>query len=127
MPLRITGRHLEIKESHHKLIERKIQRLRRKFSRIDELHFTLAQEKHDCTVEISFRSGTLHAVVKASDVSIQTAIDRALEKLEQRVIRVKDKRFGNKMHVGRVEDALEEDENPDEEPDFPLETLEESG
>lgn len=127
MPLRITGRHIEIKDFHRSLIERKIQRLKRKFSRIDELHFTLAQNKLDCMVEISFRSGALHAVVKASNMNIQTAIDRALEKLEQRVIRVKDKRFGNKMHAGRVKAALEENETPDEEPDFPLENLEESG
>lgn len=105
MPLQITSRHFVVQEDEKHHIEKKIKPLQRKFDRIDELAFTLTRESGEHAAEISFRAGALHIVSKATCFTLRSAIDRAVEKLMQRVTRERDKRWGNKKHAGRPEPA----------------------
>ena len=109
MPLQITGRHVDISNSQREYIEKKVRRFRKIFAKIDEISFTLILEKREYTVEATFRAGPIHAVTKSSASSALAAIDKAVDRLESQALKIKDKRFGNKKHVGRSAPATTEE------------------
>lgn len=96
MPLQITGRHVEITEGQKEYIEKKIQRFRRMFDRIDEMAFTLTAERHQIIVEAHFRAGTIHAVTKSADADAKAAIDAVVDKIEVQITKAKKKRSEKK-------------------------------
>ena len=109
MPLQITGRHIDVTEEQRSYIEKKIGRLRRHFDQIDELAVIISVNRSEHNVEINFRAGTIHAFTKSTDPKPLAAIDKAIDKLEAQVAKAKDKRWGNKKHVGRrVPESTEE-------------------
>lgn len=117
MPLHITGRHLDVSARSKGYIEKKMARLERHFDRVDDIAVTLAAEKNSHLAEINFSAGAIHAFTKGTGTTLHEAIDRAVDKLEGQVTRAKEKRFGNKKHIGRSvirmvppEEAEDEDE-----------------
>ena len=110
MPLQITARHLDITEDQKEYIEKKVQRLRKHFPKIDEISVTVSLEKFNHIVEVNFRAGPIHAFTKRSDANLRTAIDKAVSNIEMQSVKAKKKRFGNKMHAGRTDPIPPEDD-----------------
>ena len=92
MALQITARRLEVGADEKQYIEKKIKRFERMFDKIDEMCFTMTAEKTGCTVEASFRAGTVRARVKDKDSDPRGAIDKAVDRLEIQVSKAKERR-----------------------------------
>lgn len=101
MSLHITGRHLDLPQRAKGYIEKKMVRLERHFDRIDDVAVTVAAEKNSHLAEINFSAGTIHAFTKGAGATPYAAIDKAFDKLEIQITKAKEKRNGNKKHLGR--------------------------
>ena len=98
MSRQITGRHYEVSDPEKDYLEKKMRRFHRLFDRIDETSFTITKEKLSYTAEASFHAGTIHVVTKSSDAQVKAAIDKAIDKLENRIVRSKKRRSGRKKN-----------------------------
>lgn len=102
MPLKITGRHHEVTQRQREYIEKKVERVRRHFDRIQTMHFILSEEKVSKSCEITFHAGAIHAVVTASDdQDMLAAIDKAVDKLEAKTDKEREKLHEHVKHGGR--------------------------
>lgn len=99
MALNITARHSHISDKQREYIEKKIDRLSRLVDQIDEINFTLDEEKLKHKVEIRFRSHSISAFAKCEDENTYAAIDKAIDKVAQQVNKAKSKRNDKKIHA----------------------------
>lgn len=111
MSLRITSRHFDLLPSDRDYIEKKMQRFRRLFDRIDEFSVTLEQDKRGYSAEVSVRSGKLHGLVKERGGKLREVIDRSTDTVFNQLSREKKKRSDRKVRaeetIRTAEPALE--------------------
>lgn len=114
MPLQITGRHMSISDEQKDYIDKKVNRLRRMCSKIDEISFTLTKEKVNIEAEARFRSGRLVAQATVTASQPLEAIDALVDKLEIQISKSKEKLVAKKSN-GRDKAVLRETESGTEE------------
>lgn len=91
MPLQLTGRHMTITDRQREYIDKKVERLRRLLTKIDEMSVTLTKEKIHFEVEGTVRAGRIF--VQASETAEQPmeGIDILVDKLEAQIRKAKNK------------------------------------
>ncbi|MBI3735361.1 ribosome-associated translation inhibitor RaiA [Candidatus Sumerlaeota bacterium] len=113
MPLQITGRHTTVSQSQRDYIEKKVERLRKLVSRIDEIAFIVSTEKARHLVEINLRAGKIKTFVKCDDAEPIAAIDKAIDRAVAQISKAKGKRADKKKNgapsVRRPRPSADED------------------
>jgi putative sigma-54 modulation protein len=97
MPLQITGRHMNISGEQRQYIDKKVDRLRRICTKIDEMSITLTREKLHHEAECTFRAGRISVEATVSAEQPLEAIDLLVDKVEAQVRKIKTKRSDKKI------------------------------
>jgi ribosomal subunit interface protein len=93
MRIHVTARHCELDPEDRLLAEQRIEKLSRFVRDIQEAHVTVSQEKHRYLVEISLRVRGREMTSHEEADAARTAIERAADRLEQQVRRLKERRL----------------------------------
>lgn len=96
MPLQITGRHMNISVDQRQYIDKKVDRLRRLCSKVDEMSITITHEKLHHEAECTFRAGRISAEATVSAEQPLEAIDLLVDKVEAQIRKAKTKRSDKK-------------------------------
>ncbi len=96
MPLQITGRHMNINADQRQYIDKKVDRLRRLCTKIDEMSITLTHEKLHHEAECTFRAGSIAVEATVSAEQPLEAIDLLVDKVEAQIRKIKTKRTDKK-------------------------------
>jgi ribosome hibernation promoting factor len=96
MPIRYTGRQLDITPALRAFTEKRLQKISRLLGDRLDVHVVARAEKHRRTTEITlkFRDHVLVAVEETPDV--EDSVGRALAKLEKQALRLFEKRRSQK-------------------------------
>ena len=125
MSLQITGRHMTIEDTHKSYIDKKVNRLRRLCTKIDEMSVTLTREKIHFKAEATFRAGAISARAATNGTQPLEAIDLLVDKLESQVTKAKDKwdkrkgRGRERLFASPLEGEEEEIEETEPYEDYP--------
>jgi putative sigma-54 modulation protein len=91
MQISITGRHLEVTDSMKAYVEEKVNKLKRHFDHVTNIHVILEVEKNmhkaEATVQVS--GATLFAEEHQEDM--YAAIDLMVDKLDRQILKHKEK------------------------------------
>ena|SRR3990167_2206599 len=98
MQVNFTGHGLEITPALRQLVENKFEKIQRHFDHITSAHITFGVQKLENTAEITIHipGHQLHAVAKSNDM--YKAVDEMLNKLDQQIVKHKEKLKGHKGH-----------------------------
>jgi putative sigma-54 modulation protein len=91
MQLNLSGHHVEITASMRSYVEKRLERLKRHFDHVIDVHCVLTVEKllHKAEATLHMRGETVHAI--AEDGNMYAAIDALSDKLDRRVVKHKEK------------------------------------
>jgi len=103
MKISTTARHCELDPELRLFAMSRLGRLERFARDLREAHLILSLEKFRHTAEITLKLGARDMVSRRESTDPRAAIDRAAERLEQQLRRLKDKRVSRKRGgPGRV-------------------------
>lgn len=91
MQIKISGHHVEVTDALRSYVEKRLERVRRHFDQVLDLHVTLTVEKleHKAEATLHVSGNALHAV--AVDELMYAAIDSLADKLDRAVLKHKEK------------------------------------
>jgi putative sigma-54 modulation protein len=91
MQIKISGHHVEVTDALRSYVEKRMERVRRHFDQVIDLHVTLTVEKLEQKAEATLHvsGNALHAV--AVDERMYAAIDLLVDKLDRAVLKHKEK------------------------------------
>lgn len=132
MPLKLTGRHMTLKQEHKDYIDKKVNRLRRLCPKIDELTFTLTHEKLRFQADATFRAGvisiqanvTANEPLEAIDIlvdKVEAQVSKAIKKRNDKTPAARQKARAHEAEALADEELLDDEEEDDEEADNLLE------
>jgi putative sigma-54 modulation protein len=98
MPVRITGRHLEVTSDIRDYIEKKLPRFERYTDRIQSVEFVIDKQRYQHQTEVRLKAGPVTVTAKADDADLMTALDMLADKLERQLAKNFEKLRGNKKH-----------------------------
>ncbi len=101
MQIEITGRQVEINPALRKFAAEKLRKLERLLDEPVQVHLVLAIEKHRHRAEILVKSRTASLSGVAETDDLRLAVAEAVEKLERRAVRHKEKLAGRKRRGRR--------------------------
>ena len=102
MQLTLSGHHVEITDSMRAYVEKRLERVKRHFDQVIDVHFVMSVEKLEHKAEATLHvSGTnIHA--EAVDTNMYAAIDTLTDKLDRSVLRHKEKQRDHHASEGRA-------------------------
>lgn len=102
MRMEITGRQVEIDPALKKFAHEKLRKLERLLDGPVQVHLVLAVEKHRRRAEILVKSKTASLTGAAEADDLRLAVAEAVEKLERRAVRHKEKLAGRKRRSRKL-------------------------
>jgi len=87
----ITGRHFEMKEELKQGIKNKIQRLRKYFNHIIDVHVIISREKERYISEIILSAKKIKRTAKEENNDLYYSLNKAIDKIESQLAHLKDK------------------------------------
>lgn len=96
MQIHTTARHCEIDPEVRLFALERVKRLERYARDIREAHLVLSIEKYRHRAEITLKLGAHEMVSRRESTDAHAAIDRAAERLERQLRRLKDKRVSRR-------------------------------
>lgn len=99
MRIHVTSRHARLTPTVRRAIEERLGKSTR-FAAISEVHVILDVQKDRHVAEIVARAGGREVVVREVSADVRTSIDAAVESLEARIKRLKEKRTTRRLHDG---------------------------
>jgi ribosomal subunit interface protein len=119
MRIHVTARHFELDPEDRLLAEQRIEKLSRFVRDIQEAHVTLSQEKYRYLVEIALRVRGREMTSREEADAARIGIERAADRLEQQVRRLKERRLERRRgDRTRAADLLSPPETPPEGEDW---------
>lgn len=96
MIVNLTGHHVEITEPLREYVNKKLEKVKKRFSNITSVHIVLTVEKLVQKAEghVNVARAELHAV--AEDADMYAAIDALIDKLDRQVVKHKEKLSNHK-------------------------------
>ncbi len=91
MPVKITCRKLELSPELQDLFQKKAEKLKKYFDRVDKIDVVLTAEKHRRTCEITLHAGHFDCVAKSEHVDEGAAFDDALRSVQRQIKERKNK------------------------------------
>ena len=93
MHVLLTARHCELDPEDRLFTEQRLEKLARIVRDIQEAHVIVTAEKYRHTAEITLKVRGHDLVGREQANGARTAVDRAIDRIEQQVRRLKDKRL----------------------------------
>jgi putative sigma-54 modulation protein len=102
MQLNLTGHHVEITPAMRAYAEKRLERIRRHFDRVIDVHMVMSVEKntHKAEATVHVCGGDIHA--DAIDDNMYRAIDALADKLDRCVLKHKEKAVDHHALEGRA-------------------------
>ena len=91
MNLTITGRHLELSDNLKKDIEIKVERFKRYFTHIINVHVVISRQKERYLAEIILSAKKLTRTAKEENSDLHFCLNKAIAKIESQLSHLKDK------------------------------------
>ncbi len=91
MPVKITCRKLELAPELHELFQKKAEKLKKYFDRVDKIDVVLTAQKYRRICEITFHAGHFDCVAKAEAENEGGAFDEALRSVIRQIKERKNK------------------------------------
>ncbi len=99
MQIHTTCRHGKLSPAVRRFLEERLAKLER-FAQVSEAHVILETEKYRHTAEILLKTRQKELIVREEADDQTGAIDRAIDRLERQVKRLKEKRSTRIIHAG---------------------------
>lgn len=107
MQLEITGHHLEVTDSMNGYIREKVDRLKRHFDQVINIHFILEVEKQRHKAEASLHVSGNHIFADAHADDMYAAIDALVDKLDRQIVKHKEKlKSHHRQEAAHMSDAV---------------------
>ena len=103
--IHLTARHCELAADVRSFAHQRLERLSKYDTRIQDVRVIVSQERKLHTAEITLRVRQQDVVITESHVDPRAAIERAADRLEERVRRGKEKRRKEPRREGRLNGA----------------------
>jgi putative sigma-54 modulation protein len=101
MVITTTARHMEVGSDVKEFAEKRLAKLERYAPDIREAHLILNAEKHRYTAEIILRLNRHEIVAREENSDVRTSIDRAADRLEHQIKKLKERRASHGKGEGR--------------------------
>lgn len=98
MQITTTARHCEIDADTKQFAEQRLERLQRYARDMREAHLIVTAEKYRHTAEISLKLKQRDIVSREESTEMRAAIDLAIERVEEQLRRLKERRVDRKRH-----------------------------
>lgn len=85
MPVRITGRHVEITKSLRDYIDKKLPRIEKYTDRIQSLEVVVEKDSYNHKVELRMKAGPITINANVQDPELLRAIDLLIDKVERQL------------------------------------------
>lgn len=114
MPIEVTARHMEADDRLQEYARNKAQIIVEEFPRVEHIHVIFDNEKHRFKTAVVVR-GRNHVHVEAEEVSdnVISSTDRAFEKIEKQLRKMRDKIQDHKVVMKYSEKTKGKMENGD--------------
>lgn len=91
MQLNVSGHHVEITPSMRAYVEKRLERVKRHFDQVIDVHFVMSVDKlvHKAEATLHVSGNNIHA--DATDTNMYAAIDALTDKLDRSVVKHKEK------------------------------------
>ncbi|MBX7245130.1 MAG: ribosome-associated translation inhibitor RaiA [Candidatus Sumerlaeaceae bacterium] len=83
MPVRITGRHLEVTPDIREYLERKLPRIEKYSDRSQSMEFVLTKDRYQHKVDLHLKDGPISVKAGTQDPVLLRAIDSLIDKVER--------------------------------------------
>jgi putative sigma-54 modulation protein len=102
MQLNVTGHHVEVTESMRAYVDKRLDKLKRHFDHVIDVHVVMSVEKlqHKAEATVHVSGNNIHA--EAIDTDMYAAIDALVDKLDRSVIKHKEKQRDHHATEGRL-------------------------
>jgi putative sigma-54 modulation protein len=100
MQIHTTARHCEIDPEDRLHAQQRFEKLGRYARDLQEVHLVLTAEKYRHTAEITLRLKHRDMVCREQATAARNAIDRATDRLEEQLRRLKERRVGRSQRGG---------------------------
>jgi putative sigma-54 modulation protein len=102
MQLNLTGHHVEVTDAMRAYAEKRLERIRRHFERVIDVHMVMSVEKNTHKAEATphVSGSDIHA--DAIDTNMYRAIDALADKLDRSVLKYKEKQRDHHASEGRA-------------------------
>jgi putative sigma-54 modulation protein len=101
MVITTTARHLDVSEEVKAFADKRLSRLERFVQDIREAHVILTAEKYRYTAEIILRLNRHEIVTREETGDVLTSIDRAVDRLEAQLKKLRERRIERGKGQGR--------------------------
>src|SRR5437773_11196748 len=102
MNVEITGRHVLVTAAIRTYVLKRLRKFSKLFGDAINFHVILDVEKDRHTAEILLKSKLLDVTGTGETKDMYSSISRALEKLERKVLKYKNKVIENKRHITKT-------------------------
>ncbi len=101
MQLNLSGHHVEITPAMRAYVEKRLERVRRHFDQVIDVHCVMSVDKlvHKAEATLHVSGGNIHA--DAIDTNMYAAIDALADKLDRSVVKHKEKQRDHHASEGR--------------------------
>ena len=101
MQLNVSGHHVEITPSMRAYVEKRLERVKRHFDHVIDVHVVMSVDKlvHKAEATLHVSGGNIHA--DAIDTNMYAAIDALADKLDRSVVKHKEKQRDHHASEGR--------------------------
>jgi putative sigma-54 modulation protein len=102
MQLKVTGHHVEVTESMRAYVDKRLDKLKRHFDHVIDVHVVMSVEKlqHKAEATVHVSGNNIHA--EAIDTDMYAAIDALVDKLDRSVLKHKEKQRDHHATEGRL-------------------------
>jgi len=98
MSLQIKARHCTIDDTLRSYVEKKLERIRRYYSKVHGIEVIFTDEKTTYTCEIEVIAPPMHVIATAEDKEIRASFDKAQKVVERNLKREKTRMIDSKRH-----------------------------
>jgi putative sigma-54 modulation protein len=102
MQLNLSGHHVEVTEAMRAYAEKRLERIRRHFDRVIDVHMVMSVEKNEHKAEATLHVSGTDIFADAKDTNMYRAIDALADKLDRSVLKHKEKRRDHHATEGRA-------------------------
>jgi putative sigma-54 modulation protein len=101
MQLNVSGHHVEITPSMRAYVEKRLERVKRHFDHVIDVHLVMSVDKlvHKAEATLHVSGSNIHA--DATDANMYAAIDALADKLDRSVVKHKEKQRDHHASEGR--------------------------
>ena len=100
MQITVTARHTELTPGVRQFAQSRIEKLAKYANDIHGAHVIVSLEKHMHIAEITLRVNSHELVVKQEHAEAGAAIELAVDRMEEQMRRLKDRRLDQQQRVG---------------------------